>query len=87
MKPKPFACHQCRSQVLPESGEVASCLACGQKYRVSFKRLSVTAALPLIYVFFVVTFRTWQIFLGGLVVGVLVAYLFDKKGWRWVAAD
>lgn len=83
MTHKPFACHRCRSQVLPESVEAATCSACGTRYRVDLKRLSVIAALPLAYVFSVAALRTWQVLLGGLVVGVWLAYALDRKGWKW----
>lgn len=83
MKQKLFACRRCRSHVLPESAEAAACSAGGTKYRVDFKRLSVIAALPLVYVFSVAAFRTWQMLLGGLLMGVGVAYVLDRKGWKW----
>lgn len=83
MKQKPFTCHRCRSQVMPESAEAAACRACGTRYRVDFKRLSVIAVLPLAYVFAVAAFKTWQVLLGGLVVGVSLAHVFDRKGWKW----
>lgn len=80
---KIFACHQCNSTVIPDSGKVAACAICGAKYGINFKRLSGMAALPIVYVFAVTTFKHWLVLLGGLLIGMWLAFVFDKKGWKW----